>query len=277
VLWALALGLGCAEPDKADLETGPPLCNGSAVLCDRPLDEVVFAATHNAMSSGERGWLAPNHHYAVPTQLADGVRVLNLDVHDEDGTAMLCHGYCGLGQQTLVSGLAEIGGFLEANPTEVVILTFEMYAEPALVVEAFDVAGLSDIAHTLTPGSLPTLGELIEVDERLLVFSGSGGGSPDWYHSMWDWWWDNPYAAERPSDFSCALYRGQTENALMAINHFLTAPIGMEALASQANTTRNLEAHITDCMAAAGRKPSLVMVDFYSIGEVLDVVSALNR
>jgi hypothetical protein len=94
---------------------------------------------------------------------------------------------------------------------------------------------------------------------------------------MWDWWWDNPYAAERPADFSCALYRGGADNPLMAINHFLTAPIGMESLAKQANTSRNLEAHITDCMAAAGRKPNLVMVDFYSIGDVLEVVSALNR
>ena len=66
---------------------------------------------------------------------------------------------------------------------------------------------------------------------------------PDWYHAMWDWWWDNPYAAETVEDFSCALYRGSADNPLMAINHFLTAPIGLERLAQEANAAAVLEAH----------------------------------
>ena len=33
-------------------------CNGDARLCERPLDEVVFAGTHNAMSAADRpGWM----------------------------------------------------------------------------------------------------------------------------------------------------------------------------------------------------------------------------
>jgi hypothetical protein len=176
-----------------------------------------------------------------------------------------------------VDGLAEVGVFLEANPREVVILTFEMYADSALVVDAFEDAGLSGAAYALDPLALPTLGQLIELDQRLLVFTSDGGGDPQWYHPMWEWWWDNPYAAEVPSDFSCDPYRGSQDNPLMALNHFLTAPIGMESLAEEANTSEGLQAHISECTAAAGHKPNLVMVDFYSVGDLIAVVDALNR
>jgi hypothetical protein len=246
-------------------------------LCDRPLDSVVFAATHNAMSSDERGWLAPNHLYSVPTQLQDGIRALNMDVHEEDGEAVLCHGYCSLGRQGLVDGLREIADFLEDHPREVVVLTFEMYASTPLVVAAFEEAGLAERTHALTEGDMPTLGEIIAADQRLLVFTSNGGGTPDWYHDMWAWWWDNPYAAEEVGDFSCALYRGDQDNPLMAINHFLTAPISLEGLAEVANDDAVLKDHISDCMAAAGRKPNQVMVDFYSIGDVVRVVAELNE
>ena len=64
---------------------------------------------------------------------------------------------------------------------------------------------------------------------------------------------------------------------MMAINHFLTAPIGMESLAEEANTAEVLEEHILRCMTDVGRKPNQVMVDFYSIGDVMKVVAALNR
>ncbi|HUK63123.1 MAG TPA: hypothetical protein VLV15_07320, partial [Dongiaceae bacterium] len=57
-------------------------CNGSPLLCDRPLDRVVYPAAHNAMSNAEiKGWLFPHHHHAFPRQLADGIRALAIDVH----------------------------------------------------------------------------------------------------------------------------------------------------------------------------------------------------
>jgi len=58
------------------------VCNGSAALCDRRLNQVVFPGAHNAMSNAEiPGWMFPHHHYAFPRQLADGVRSLAIDIH----------------------------------------------------------------------------------------------------------------------------------------------------------------------------------------------------
>jgi hypothetical protein len=75
---ALFVGLGGAhEPD-------PPIraCNGSAALCEQPLDRVAFAAAHNAMSAADTpGYLFADHEKGVATQLDEGVRALLIDTH----------------------------------------------------------------------------------------------------------------------------------------------------------------------------------------------------
>jgi hypothetical protein len=61
-------------------ETG---CNGSLALCDKRLDEVVFAGTHNSMAaSAEDGnWFGPNQTGGLLAQLSAGVRALAMDLH----------------------------------------------------------------------------------------------------------------------------------------------------------------------------------------------------
>ncbi|WP_026910245.1 hypothetical protein [Patulibacter minatonensis] len=57
-------------------------CNGSAALCGRRLDQVVFPATHNSMSAADRpGWLFANQRHPIPRQLDDGIRWLMIDPH----------------------------------------------------------------------------------------------------------------------------------------------------------------------------------------------------
>jgi hypothetical protein len=57
-------------------------CNGSAALCDRRLDQVMFATSHNSMSGADLpGWMFPNQDAGIKDQLADGVRGFMLDVH----------------------------------------------------------------------------------------------------------------------------------------------------------------------------------------------------
>jgi hypothetical protein len=57
-------------------------CNGFPELCDRRLDQVVFAGAHNAMSNqAAPGWMFPHHEAAMPQMLEDGIRALLIDVH----------------------------------------------------------------------------------------------------------------------------------------------------------------------------------------------------
>ena len=81
-----ALGLGGVIAVASADDTGePPVpagCNGSEALCERPLAEVTFPATHNAMSAADYpGFLFPMHDRTIPNQLHDGVRGLLIDAY----------------------------------------------------------------------------------------------------------------------------------------------------------------------------------------------------
>jgi hypothetical protein len=57
-------------------------CNGYAQLCNRRLDQVVFAGTHNSMSAADSPrWLIPNQGHAVGQQLEDGIRLFKISTH----------------------------------------------------------------------------------------------------------------------------------------------------------------------------------------------------
>lgn len=57
-------------------------CNGIPELCRLRLDQVVFPASHNAMSNQEiDGWMFPHHERSMAGQLEAGIRALLFDVH----------------------------------------------------------------------------------------------------------------------------------------------------------------------------------------------------
>ena len=271
LLWSFACGAG--KSDNTVLE-----CNGHAALCDRPVDEVAFAGGHNIMSSEEREWLAPNHLVAMPTHMRNGVRGLNMDVYDQDGELTLCHGYCELGSQPLVDALSEIDEFLDEQPGEVFLITFQSSVTAESMEMAFAEAGLLTHVYAHEPvAQWPTLAELIEEQTQVIVFASTGGGGLDWYHAQWDWWFDNPYAAESSADFSCAVDRGTVDNDLFNVNHFITNPIAMRTHAEEVNVNPVLIDHVRRCQEETGRFPNQVLVDFASIGDLIPVVDALNQ
>ena len=62
-------------------------CNGEAVLCGRPLEQVAMAATHNSMSVPLPGWYSAEQERPIAGQLEDGIRGLLLDTHYGDRLA----------------------------------------------------------------------------------------------------------------------------------------------------------------------------------------------
>ena len=67
--------------------TAPPpdgTCNGHRQLCDRPLNEVALAVTHNSMSVPLPGWYASMQEAPIADQLHDGIRGLQIDTHYAD-------------------------------------------------------------------------------------------------------------------------------------------------------------------------------------------------
>jgi hypothetical protein len=70
--------------DQSTAEVGSAVdaCNGHPELCDRRLNEVAFATSHNSMSGGDiPDWMFPNQDKGIPAQLEDGVRGFLIDIH----------------------------------------------------------------------------------------------------------------------------------------------------------------------------------------------------
>lgn len=63
-------------------------CNGYIELCAQPLNQIVWPASHNAMSSAAYNFLGAEHTVTIPEQLNSGVRFLMIDAYygyDDNG------------------------------------------------------------------------------------------------------------------------------------------------------------------------------------------------
>ncbi len=237
---------------------------------------MVFALAHNAMNARDEGWSIPNQNVGYEAQAALGVRGFMLDIHDVGGVPTLCHSVCSLGAEALVVGLSRIGDLLAAYPRDVFVLVIQDEIEAAPIAAAFEAAGLlDDVVVDLDPW--PTLGELVDSDTRLWVtHEGARANAAPWYHAAYDLAWDNDFAAVSVDDFDCAVLRGDASNDVFLLNHFLTAPVGTEELATQANPRDVLLEHVDRCEAETGDRVSWLAVDFVDVGDTLSVVDELN-
>jgi hypothetical protein len=284
-------------------QRGLRVCNGSPVLCERSYDTVAYATTHNAFATIDAYFPASNQSLPLSVQLQDGVRGLMLDTwyhdRDRDGTSdgvFLCHTepFCGHPEsRTLVDGLEEIRTFLDSRPGEIVTLIFEAYVSADDTAAAFEEAGLldpaapeADFLYEHDGGPWPTLGELVERGEQVVVLTDTALAPADqarfpWYHHLWQSLAFETSFGVTPeefevSGFSCEDLRGEPENDLFILNHFLTRVIGHPTFAELVNHDPFFLARALECEAFYGRIPNFVTVDFYEIGDVLRVVDALN-
>lgn len=103
---------------------------------DAPLTETSWLSTHNSMANNEDDdyWnIAWNQPYGLDNQMSRGVRALGLDVHYDSDALRVCHNNGAMGCITGITGdrlfkyaLADIADYISDNPTEVILLKFEM-------------------------------------------------------------------------------------------------------------------------------------------------------
>lgn len=288
------------------------VCNGHAELCDRPVNEVAFATTHNSMSIAEYGWIWPSHDGSITDQLRAGVRGYLIDTHYWDDQAWieshleylppdveaavqdildvielgkedgiyLCHMMCSLGATDLTETLEEMRMFLDTHPDEVVVIVFEDLVTPADAELAFEESGLDDMVYLYQPGAeWPTLREMIESDRRVLVMAEAEGPPPEWYLHAWDYTEETPYAFSELADFdetSCAPNRGDTGKPFFLLNHWITRASPSRVDAAVLNDYDYLLERAQRCAEERGQIPNLVGINFYLNGEVFEVVDELN-
>jgi hypothetical protein len=189
----------------------------------------------------------------------------------------LCHGFCELGATPLTQALSEIDQFLTGNPGEVVILLLQDQISPEDTAKAFIASGLvKRVYQPDVTGALPTLRELIERDQRVLVFADNESSGVDWYIQADDFIQDTPFRVTAPEDFSCEPGRGESTNPLFALNHWLTTSFPSTSLARQVNSFDFLYQRVVSCQAQRLRKVNMIIVNFYEVGDAGQVVDRLN-
>ena len=157
-------------------------CNGSPALCDRIFSNVSQIGSHDSAFVG----LLPqdNQDLSVTAQLNAGIRFLQAQSHvDPFGTLSLCHTSCYEEDAgPVVSYLATVKSWLDANPNEVLmlLLTNGDYVDVSMFDAAFTSSGIKPYAFVpaSSPGVLaidgwPTLQQLITAGTRLVAFLGT--------------------------------------------------------------------------------------------------------
>jgi hypothetical protein len=328
VLTGLTMALVLPGPHAAAVPVAgePGGCNGLRAMCDRRLDQVVFAATHNSYAAAdEPGWLFASQRFGIARQLHDGIRALLVDVHfgapdprsgrirtdlaaegsDRNKVARelnpaalraadrlvgragvgkpvgrrrpyLCHTLCELGAEPLDEQLGILRRFLAANPREVVLLFVEPYVPVTTIEQALRDAQLLTQAATPEPDApMPTLGELVAANTRLLVLAEKDGGQRPWYLDGFTLVQDTPLGATRPSQLSCARFRGRPDSPLLMLNHWIP-PFPPSVTRNQRIGGSFLRHQIGRCERERSMLPNLIAVDFYERTHVVDIARRLN-
>jgi hypothetical protein len=328
---AIAAGSGATTAPAVGLGS----CEGHVQLCDKPLDEVVLPATHNAMSVPLPGWYSAEQERPIAAQLRDGIRGLLIDTHygdllpdgrvrtvfetPEDINASikqdalspqtvdaarrlrerlgfrgegkrgmyLCHTFCELGATPLEPVLRDIHDFLVTHPSEVVVIINQDYISPQDIVKAFGDAGLA--SYALTPpssGAWPTLRQMIERNQRLVVLAENHAGAAPWYQPVYQrvteetpFTFRSASLLTTPADLpaSCKRNRGPPSAPLFLINHWVsTDPVPRPSDAAKVNAFDPLLARARECERLRHHLPTLLAVNFYLEGDVFKVVDVLN-
>ena len=190
----------------------------------------------------------------------------------------LCHTVCELGATKLADTLTAMREFLDDTPGEVVIVFVEPYVPPDAFAAVAAETGIDRYAATLERDEpLPTLGELVAADKRLIVLAEEDAdGTIPWYLDGFSFVQDTPLRATKPDELSCDRYRGSADSPLLMFNHW--ADVFPPRLRPNRPFLRR--ATILDrgrrCARERGMPVNLIAVDHYDQGDLVGAVAALN-
>lgn len=189
-----------------------------------------------------------------------------------------CHTVCELGANLMTDDLEVFRAFLDENRGEVIILFVEPYVAPREIEAVFERAGLDRYVATLNRDEpLPTLGALVRRNKRVIVFAEKDAdGTVPWYLDGFSFVQDTPLGAKTRAELKCDFERGDRDSPLLMLNHW--ADLFPPRL--RANRPFQTEKFILQrahrCARERGLPVSLIAVDHYEQGDLMQAVRALN-
>jgi hypothetical protein len=249
-----------------------------AMPSDPRLDQATFLTTHNAMANTDEGFWGrfPNQSYSLRSQLDQGIRGMQIDIHSYRGGVRMCHNSCWGNERTLTSGLQVIVDFLNSRRDAIVTVFLEDYTSVAELQAAVGaVNGINSLLFRPDQAGVrnsgwPTLSTLRADNTRLLIFSQRSGRDGfgvyfdrDWtvenYWSLGTWgndqdcysrWGEVPLSKDEPNFVR-----------LHVMNHYRDIPTEGAANSDNGGKLANRVNRL--CGPAARHKPNYVAVDFF--------------
>lgn len=289
-------------------------CNGHPELCDRRYSEITQVGAHESAFVGIMP--SENQNYDVTTQLDAGIRFLQTQTHKNHfGQLALCHTHCLMENAGLLSDyLLTIKEWLDTHPKEVVTLLLTTHDNIPMTSfdHAYNVSGIKPYTYTppllpdnKTPAYVPlatwpTLSQLIAQNQRLITFMDYGAPHPAASYILpeFAYFWETPFDSTSPSSLSqCDMDRPmhlvkseknratkKTEGFMYIVNHFLDTEVGQVSIPNRRDAARTnswagkggIGDRVGVCTGKWGRRPGVVLVDFFERGEVIRVQDRLN-
>ncbi|KAI0969265.1 PLC-like phosphodiesterase [Xylaria arbuscula] len=279
-------------------------CNNSPDLCSRSYGNITHMGAHDSAflrDSSTGNSVAGTQYYNATVALDAGIRLLQAQVHDLNGTIELCHTSCDLlDAGSLQDWLGDIKTWMDNNPNDVVTLLI-VNSDSFDVKEfgtVFEGSGISEYGYTPSGTEWPTLQSMINAKTRLVAFIASVTASTDYPYLLpeFDYVFETPYDITSLSGFNCTLDRPSTQSSATAalsagflplMNHFAYNNLGSSieipdvsdittTNSPSTSTTGALGLHAQTCNSEWGYKPTFVLVDFFDQGPAIKTADVMN-
>ena len=294
---------------EAAVSTSTVACNNSPLLCNRNYNNITHMGAHDSAflrDSSTSYSISGNQFYNATIALSAGIRLLQAQVHNLNGTLELCHTSCALlDAGSLEAFLMEIKTWMDANTNEVVTLLLVNSDDESAATfgTVFESSGISTYGYTPTSttgpvSTWPTLQTLITANTRLVTFIASITYDSSYPHllSEFDYVFETAFGVSSMSGFNCTLSRptslSSSSSAISSgymglLNHFadtveifgISIPDITDIATTNSantNTTGALGTHGAECDSEWGLKPTFILVDFWNVGPAIETADQLN-
>ena len=192
----------------------------------------------------------------------------------------LCHELCELGATDWPKVMGQVKTWMDRHPREVVTFFVQDVVKPDDVAKMLGDVGLLDTLYTppAKGQDWASLGQMISSGKRLvwLQENEGGGSSYPWMLDGPQWSQDTEYTNPSVSSFSCAIKRGEPDNPIFLMNHWLSGFGSLQADAKKVNARSVLLPLAQKCEKERGQIPNYVAVNYVNLGDLKSVVQTLN-
>lgn len=280
-------------------------CNNYPEFCERLYSNITEVSAHNSPFV-KLGNAAANQAYDVTTQLNDGIRLLQGQMHMVNSTPHFCHTSCDvLDAGPITDWLTLVYKWVSTHPYDVVTILLENgdYTTVDVYVPFIQSTGLDRFAYIppVVPMGIsdwPTLANMILTGKRVVFFMDYNANQTavPWIQDEFSSVWETPYDPVDPS-FPCEPQRPPNLDSVDAkqrmylINHNLNYDIsllGDSLLVPNLpllNVTNNVTGYgslglsAQQCDEQWSVPPRFLNVDFYNVGNgtVFEVAAKYNN